>query len=212
MADTIANANATETLDALRARGAAGMDPVRFRFIEAMARRAELQQGAARDLLRTRLAALLAGYAGQVDPSSGAQQGVPSPAVPGPLAALTALTAQLDRHAASRAPARTTLPALAAPAEPPALAYMRSTWSRLSAQRRLARSLEQLPENAGPLNSQRLVHRALSLMHDASPEYLRRFMAHAEVLMWLEQAQADAASGKDAARPRNSRKPRGKTA
>jgi hypothetical protein len=67
------------------------------------------------------------------------------------------------------------------------LAYFRSTWAGLSATRQLARSRESVPENAGPLNSSVLVHRALSLMQDVSPEYLHRFVSYADELRWLAQ-------------------------
>ncbi len=53
---------------------------------------------------------------------------------------------------------------------------------------RLTQALAQVPDNAGPLNTQRLLNQALELMRDASPQYLQRFMAHAEALLWLDQA------------------------
>lgn len=68
------------------------------------------------------------------------------------------------------------------------LGYLRTTWSRLSADRRLTQSLAKVPENAGPLNSQHLVHRSLTLMRELSPEYLHHFMAHVDALLWLDQA------------------------
>jgi hypothetical protein len=92
----------------------------------------------------------------------------------------------------------------------------------LSAQKRLTASLAKQPENAGPLNSQRLIHRALSLMRELSPAYLQHFMAHVDTLMWMEQAQAGpapSAKSKDTAKakpakaaPKTARKPRGKAA
>ena len=63
----------------------------------------------------------------------------------------------------------------------------RSTWSRLGAERRLHQALAKVPDNAGPMNTQRLLHQALRLMHDASPAYLLHFMAHAECLLALDQ-------------------------
>jgi hypothetical protein len=45
-----------------------------------------------------------------------------------------------------------------------------------------------LPENAGPLNSQHLVHRSLLLMRELSPEYLERFVGYIDALQWLEQS------------------------
>jgi len=48
-------------------------------------------------------------------------------------------------------------------------------------------SLKRGPENAGPLNSHMLVLRSLATMRELSPEYLRRFLSHAETLLWLDQ-------------------------
>ena len=72
------------------------------------------------------------------------------------------------------------------------LRYFRSTWSRLSADRRLNQSQAKMPENAGPLNSQHLVHRAITLMRDVSPDYLNRLMSYVDTLSWIEQANASA--------------------
>jgi Protein of unknown function (DUF2894) len=83
------------------------------------------------------------------------------------------------------------------------LSYFRSTWSKLSADRRLTQSLAKVPENAGPLNSQHLVHRSLTLMRDLSPEYLNRFMSYVDALSWLDQANA---MGADVARAETQRK------
>ena len=76
----------------------------------------------------------------------------------------------------------------------PTLVYFRQTWSRLSADRHMTQSLAAVPENAGPLNSHQLVHRALTLMRESSPEYLHHFMAHVDALLWLEQASATGAA------------------
>ena len=54
------------TLDAWRACGADRLDPVRFRFLDAMARRTAMLGGPARQLLDAKLAALLQAYESQV--------------------------------------------------------------------------------------------------------------------------------------------------
>jgi len=66
----------------------------------------------------------------------------------------------------------------------------RETWSRLSAEDEVVQAVQRGPENAGPLNSHMLVLRTLGLMRELSPDYLRRFMAHADTLLWLDQASA----------------------
>lgn len=88
------------------------------------------------------------------------------------------------------------------------LEYFRETWSKLSTDGNLRQSLAQVPENAGPLNSSHLVHRALSLMHDVSPDYLRHFLRHADALSWLEDMETTGVLGnKPAARATTAAKP-----
>lgn len=64
----------------------------------------------------------------------------------------------------------------------------KSTWAQLSTDKRVANVIEQAPKEAGPLNSQTLVIRSLSMMREISPEYLSRFVAYADTLLWLEKA------------------------
>ena len=74
------------------------------------------------------------------------------------------------------------------PVELKAVRFFRRSWARLSVDRQLTQSIARAPEQAGPLNSQRLVLRSLQLMRDVSPAYLDRFMSYVDALMWLEQA------------------------
>ena len=98
----------------------------------------------------------------------------------------------------------------------PALEASRRTWAQLRTGSQLRQSLAAVDEQAGPLNSGRLVHRALVLMQDCSPGYLQQFVAYADILSSLESLcaarlpeprTAAAAAGRPA-RPR-SRKRRG---
>lgn len=66
----------------------------------------------------------------------------------------------------------------------------RETWARLCADDEVVQAVQRGPENAGPLNSHMLVLRTLGLMRELSPDYLRRFVAHADTLLWLDQASA----------------------
>ena len=108
---------------------------------------------------------------------------------PGPLAELVAHVARQKPYPVLGAIAR---PHVDAPDKPsPAartLEFFKRTWSRLSADQRLAQSRACLPENAGPLNSQHLVHRSLLLMRELSPEYLEHFVGYIDALQWLEQS------------------------
>lgn len=82
---------AADRLAAWRAEHAERLDPLRFRFLEALARRTEAQQGKARELLEQKLSALLDAYAATL---AMAQQNAADAAMrahqPGPLGALLA--------------------------------------------------------------------------------------------------------------------------
>ncbi|VFR47093.1 hypothetical protein BER2_3441 [plant metagenome] len=71
--------------------------------------------------------------------------------------------------------------------ELPLLDELRELWASLGADQQLRQSEEQVPDNAGPLNSSHLIHRSLSLMRAQSPDYLRQFLAYAETLSWMEE-------------------------
>jgi hypothetical protein len=64
----------------------------------------------------------------------------------------------------------------------------RETWALISAETQVDQAVHRGPENAGPLNSHSLMLRTLGLMRELSPDYLRCFLAHADTLLWLEQA------------------------
>jgi hypothetical protein len=191
----VTDAREGSALDALRARGADRIDPVRLRLAEALARRAAAHTGDARRLIDARLAALIDDLGARVATPAPARPAPQADRAPGPLAAL------LAHHARAARPATTGLPGASAgtgtgtgtvapaPArdEPAGAGYFRATWARLSAEQRLAQSRQRLPDNAGPLNSQHLVHRSLALMHEVSPECLQHFMAQMDGLMWLDQ-------------------------
>lgn len=65
----------------------------------------------------------------------------------------------------------------------------RETWERLGAEVQVQQARARAPQNAGPLNPQRLVIETLALMGELSPHYLRRFLAQTETLLWLDEAQ-----------------------
>ena len=111
---------------------------------------------------------------------------------PGPLAGLVEHLAQQSSLGLKLPSADAAAPA-GAPTELKALRYFRSTWSRLSVDQQLARSIARQPANAGPLNSHLLVLRSLKLMREVSPDYLRRFVSYVDTLFWLDQATVDGA-------------------
>jgi hypothetical protein len=193
----------TEVLDAWRQRGADRLDPVRFRFIEAMARRAATHEGEVRRLLDERLERLLAAHGAALEKLEPPRKKMPSAApAEGGLADLLAHVA--ERTGVAEGATRSA-------ADLKSLRYFRSTWSRLSADRRLNQSQAKVPENAGPLNSQHLVHRAITLMRDASPDYLNRLMSYIDTLSWIDQANTSAPPPA-AARPEGRKAARNKSA
>ena len=203
-----------DATDALRARAASRVDAVRLRFLEALKRRGAGRDDAVRRVLDDKATALATAWLADVavdpvvdDTRCRIDDGTPH------RSALAELVSRLGRPV-STIPARTgptksqdvsSVPA--SPAELETLAYFRRTWSRLSADQRVAESLSTLPENAGPLNSHHLVHRSLTLMHELSPEYLERFVGYIDALQWLAQANdAAAQEAAQGARPAAGRK------
>ena len=204
---------------ALRARAASRVDAVRLRVLEALKRRGAGLDDAVRRALDDKATALATAWLADaaVDPAVDDTQCRIDDGMPH-RSALAELVSRLGRPA-STIPARagptrsqdvSSVPA--SPAELETLAYFRRTWSRLSADQRVAESLSTLPENAGPLNSHHLVHRSLSAMRELSPEYLERFIAHVDALLWLDLANESAiADATPASRPEGGRKlPRGR--
>jgi hypothetical protein len=182
-------------LAALRERGAQRIDPVRFRFIEALARRAAAHGGAVRRILDARLAAALADYRERFDaPRAAVTPHVQQP--PGPLADLGGYIARHSSRRENDSVVDGAVADTAPPAELNALRDFRSTWARLRVDQQLSQSLAKGAGNAGPLNSHLLVLRSLKLMHEISPGYLARFVSHVDALLWLDQASGGSATVK----------------
>ncbi|MCK6387417.1 MAG: DUF2894 domain-containing protein, partial [Zoogloea sp.] len=152
-------------------------------------RRTAATRGTARALLEGRLARAIDDYATRCEgmPTTASAPG-DEPAAPSPLAGLLAHIAGQNRSAFAGPQSDSP----AAPAELKALACFRDTWSKLRVDQQFHQALADEPENAGPLNSHFLVLRALRRMRDISPAYLQHFMAYADALLWLEQADGGA--------------------
>ncbi|APA89269.1 DUF2894 domain-containing protein [Paraburkholderia sprentiae WSM5005] len=189
------------TLDAWRASGAARLDPVRFHLLDAFARRTTRHSGESRRALEQRLSELLAEYTAEVERAAADEAA--SQAATGQVdegndatdATLASLIEQLARHHA-----RADAPHAAAYPELPAIDYFREVWSKVRTEKQLRQSLAQVPGNAGPLNSSSLVHRALSLMRELSPGYLKQFLSYVDTLSWLEQMNGGVPVEKEAPR------------
>lgn len=186
-------------VQALRERGLQQRDPVGLYHLETLARRLGPLQGEARQCLEEHMARKLAALQTLAPVASDDALAVapaPPPALaPAPVPSRRPL-AELLAYLQSRDG-----PGEAQPRELRTLRAHRDTWARLRDEQRLAQALSTLPPNAGPLNSQRLVLRALQRMRELSPGYFHRFLAHLETLQGLEQAGAPPAAS-PAARPR----------
>lgn len=194
--------NARAVLDAWRASGADRVNPLRFHLIDALDRRAAAYDGATRRRLDERLADLIAAYEGELkvaedalaeadaDPAQNAEAA-------GPLAGLIAYlgdpTGNSETAGDTAHDSHDPLGLRAAYPELPLLDEFRALWSRFSADRQVRQSQERVHKNAGPLNSNQLVHRALTLMREMSPGYLQQFLSYTDALMWMEQMTAAAA-------------------
>ncbi|WP_374587468.1 DUF2894 domain-containing protein [Ideonella dechloratans] len=202
-------------LASLREAGLDRADPVRFAYLQALARRLPAQPARAQALLTERLqqaAAVLRAASQRPVPTLSAPTPMPGGGLGGLLAQL-APQAPAEAAAAPSSPGRTqpapatasaVASAPAAPVELKSVRHFRQAWKRLNAEQRLAQSRAALPQNAGPLNSQHLVHKALQQMRQLSPACFERFVAQVDGLMWLEQALGEAASREPAgsSRPR----------
>lgn len=82
------------------------------------------------------------------------------------------------------------------------------SWSKLQSEALVNRALLRGPENAGPFNPHMLILRSLALMRELSPDYLHRFIQHADTLLWLEQAAASRPSPSDKPKPKPARSAR----
>lgn len=159
---------------------------MRQRFIEALERRSANHTGHARALLDARLSELVAQNSGSVSAAAPDE----SQPLRGPLGELA------DSMARD-----------AWPAAPETLDYFRRTWAGLRTENQFRQSLGEVPQNAGPLNSNSLVHRSLSLMRELSPGYLQHFLSYVDALSWMEQLGAtEAPASKDTPRATAGRK------
>ncbi|KVT47951.1 DUF2894 domain-containing protein [Burkholderia multivorans] len=183
-------------LDAWREQGAARLDPVRFHRLDALERRAAALDGDARALLDARLAALADEYAQLVarTPVRSEPDAPHAHAAPVHASSRGALAGLVERLARDAQADRRGI-------DPELVDYFRATWAKVRTEQQYRQSLDQVPRNAGPLNSNSLVHRSLSTMRELSPAYLQQFLSYVDALACLEDlVGAGAQPDKDAAR------------
>lgn len=186
MADEVLRARAL--LAAWRTRHAGQPLPIGLHVIDALATRTDAQTGPARALLEARLAALLDAQSPAATPAERGGHSRARPQTPAHCP-LGGLLQQLAGHGqAQTAPLATaarptTFPAL------PALEEFRQIWARVRTDSQLRQWPAAVSEQAGPLHSSVLVHRAIRLMGEAAPGYLQHFLAYVDALAWMEQLQ-----------------------
>lgn len=189
-----------EHLQAWQASGLDQCDPVRVKHIQRLLMRASSQPEAVQDLLAARIRREIQAYETRwLGPSSAQPSGprhAPAPdadsfSTPSALADLTAYLSTLNRTEP--------VPSLAGDesvaSDMKSVRRFSQVWSHIAAEQQVKEALTRGPENAGPLNAHRLILRSLALMQSLSPDYLRRFLAQADALLWVEQVNQKNALG-----------------
>ncbi|HEY4560480.1 MAG TPA: DUF2894 domain-containing protein [Lysobacter sp.] len=175
MSDTV---DIAALLATLQQRGADRLDPLRYARIRALSRRAADRDGGLRRALDARIAELASACMASLDPSHDgpARDNPRQPA----RNAFATLHERLADTASPKAQAATT-----------ALDELHRASATARARSQVRQALDSAPQDAGPLNSTLLVHRALTLMRDVSPDYLQAFMGYVDTLAWLDGMAAD---------------------
>jgi hypothetical protein len=181
-------------LETLRAEGLQRHNPARFHYLEVLALRLPSQPATVQQVLAQRLEQAVATYAREARcaAAAAAAPGAGTHPATGAQSPLAQLNHELRARASAEPHAAATDPLHAsAGVHLPDMKSVRQfseVWSKISAEQQVVQALHRGPENAGPLNSHKLVLRTLSLMRSLSPDYLRRFMSQMDALLWLDQA------------------------
>ena len=178
-------------------QGKDSLSPLRFLFMQALSRRIVQYGGTSRRMLEDRLSRKVQAYrdevvlpASKMDGASGNHiKQDKNHAVHHPLADLLAYAGKASGHSGQwhGQNADDTVRQYDFNLDPALIDYFRNTWAKASANGLLRQAQARVPDNAGPLNSNSLAHRALMLMRERSPEYLQHFLAYVDTLSWLEQ-------------------------
>jgi hypothetical protein len=205
----------------LRTAGADRFDPVRWHYIDVLAKRAASHQSSVRRMLDTRLAQALAEFKERFElAQASAREALASGVQRYPQATrelqqlfeagdfkqmqrrIAALESRVQgaslRELVRQLEQHATEQADMRPdqnagarTELKAVRKFRRTWAKLSVDKQVAQAFEQAPKNAGPINSHMLVLRSLALMREISPDYLNRFMSYTDTLLCLEQGEQE---------------------
>ena len=208
-------------IESLRLAGADQFDPVRLHYLQVLASRANEQPNLVKRLLDAKLAQALVVFKTKFEQAQGdckdvvAQTVLHYPQAAGDLQRLLTagdfkavrrfidtlkshanrltpgdLTRAIARQSANKVDAHSGV-TIGLRNELHTTQYFRETWSKLSVGKRVTHALDQAPQNAGPLNSHRLLLRSLATMREISPDYLSRFTSYVDTLLALDQCDKD---------------------
>jgi hypothetical protein len=169
------------TLTALQASGADQFDPVRFYFIRSMANRSLQQESAVAGLLVAKAHEALTDYAVRLS----AQRENVARQIEQPVdrtdtfSTLTQLLHTVDKDGGDSTASGSR--------ELKSVRYFRDALQRQHADKLVTDALIDAPQDAGPLNPQKLALRSLAIMRDISPAYLGHFVSYLDALFWLEK-------------------------
>lgn len=201
MTTTVEAAPLNTQLQDLRNGGANQADPVRFRYLEALALRLQakgLQHTRHWQKLEQAIADYRANYPLAAQPAQSTEATLCSPLSD----LLDRLNQPLDAPATEP---RSTFEQLvfgtteegteaAQAALPVSMHQPLKAMAKVSAGReeqallnRIRNAIEQVPKDAGPINAHRLVSRAMAEMQTLSPAYLNRLVSYTDTLMALER-------------------------
>lgn len=140
-------------------------DPVRFRYLEALARRLAESPRAPTPAQQDKLQQALTDYQTRFEE---AREAARARRAALPYDTLDDTTqAQLDHLFES--------------------GDLRATRARLHTQKRIDHAIAQTPGDAGPLNAHRLVTRSVETLRGLSPDYLSHFVSYMDTLLALEK-------------------------
>ena len=208
------------TIASLLAHGADSFDPIRFRYIESMVKRAGEQRKLVAQIIEKKACKALDDYQNDV---AAAEREITQQELAqkkelesfDARAELVALTQHLDQGKSHedeclddssfsnvlRQQESDVVHSFVGTAtdqrrEPNVIRLYRESWIKQNSDRLVVQSVKNGPEDPGPLNSQMLVIHSLSTMRALSPDYLNRFVSYVDTLLWLEQAANDMRSTK----------------
>ena len=186
------------TLASLREAGAHQHDPARFHYLEVLERRLASQPDAVRQRLTQRLQVAVQDYAQRVAHAASPEGDAPGAGAVTPVlaSAHAAPLTRLNRYIQERTQAQSSHQDPEEGGNASDLKSVRGfseVWTKIAADQQVVQAVHRGPDNAGPLNSHRLMLRSLTLMRSLSPDYLGRFLAQMEALLWLDHVNQQTA-------------------